>query len=283
MSDVTEEQDREEEHEREMTLLEHLQELRQRLTWGVVALIVGLFACYPFADQLFNYLILPIRPSLPPESAFIYTAPTEGFVTYLKVALVAAVFGVSPFLFYQIWAFVAPGLYPHERRWVLPIALISTLFFLCGAAFGYFIVFPVAYEFLFGFATDIIRPMPALNEVLSFSLHMLFAFGVIFETPLFIFFLGVLGLVTPKGLRKQRKFAILAAFIVAAILTPTPDAFNQTLMAGPLIILYEVGIIAIAIFVRQKKAPATDEFAGEPPAVRDDASPASTDEDKPAE
>ncbi len=140
-----------------------------------------------------------------------------------------------------MWGFIAPGLYEHERKWMIPLAFLSAFFFVGGALFGYYVVFPFGCEFFMGFADEFIRPMPTLREYLGFSLKLLFAFGVIFELPLFIFFLARLGVVTAEGLRSKRKYAILVCFICSAILTP-PDVMTQTLMAGPLIILYEVGI-----------------------------------------
>ncbi|MFP4315176.1 MAG: twin-arginine translocase subunit TatC [Desulfovibrionales bacterium] len=183
---------------------------------------------------------------------FQFTAPPEAFFAHLKVAVIAGLFLVSPFLFLQIYGFVAPGLYKHERRWLIPIALFSALFFVSGALFGYFVVFPFGFEFFAGFATNEIQFIPKLNEYLSFSLKLLIAFGVVFELPLFIFFLARMGLVTAQGLRKKRKYAILIAFITSAVLTP-PDPFTQTLMAGPLVILYEVGIWVAAAFGKKKK------------------------------
>jgi len=154
---------------------------------------------------------------------------------------VAGIFSVSPYIFAQIWGFIAPGLYEHERKWMIPLAFLSAFFFVGGALFGYYVVFPFGCEFFMGFADEFIRPMPTLREYLGFSLKLLFAFGLIFELPLFIFFLARLGVVTSEGLRAKRKYAILICFICSAILTP-PDVMTQTLMAGPLIFLYEVGI-----------------------------------------
>jgi len=241
----------------EMGLLEHLDELRSRLTRAFIAAFVGLLACYSFAQQIFDYLLEPLKPLLPEGSHLIFTSLPEGFFTYIKLSAVAGIFLTSPYIFYQLWQFVAPGLYKDERRWLVPIAFFSALFFCSGAMFGYFVVFPIAFEFFMGFTTEIIRPMPTLKEYLSFSLKLLIAFGVAFELPLFIFFLARLGMVTSKSLRKFRKYAILLAFIASAILTP-PDVVSQTFMAGPLIILYELGIW-VAHFFGKRRAPEEDE------------------------
>lgn len=186
------------------------------------------------------------------QGHFIYTYPPEAFFAHVKVALVAGFFLSSPYIFYQLWMFVAPGLYSHERRWVAPMAAISAFFFTTGALFGYFVVFPFGFDFFASYATPMVSFTPKLSEYLGFSLKLLFAFGLIFEMPLFVFFLSKMGMVNSRGMRKWRKYAILVAFIVAAILTP-PDPFTQTLMAGPLILLYEISIWVAFFFGRERK------------------------------
>jgi sec-independent protein translocase protein TatC len=157
----------------------------------------------------------------------------------------------SPVIFSQIWRFVAPGLYHHERKFVLPFSFFSALFFLGGAAFGYFIVFPPAFQFLLGYTTDYLSPLPVVSEYFSLSLRLLIAFGVVFELPVFMVLLAKIGLVDAPFLRKYRRYAILIAFVFAAVLTP-PDVVSQLLMAGPLVVLYEVSIIAVKLFGRKK-------------------------------
>lgn len=247
---------------RSMTLLDHLSELRVRLVRSLIALAVGFFACYGFAEQLFNYLMIPLTRALPAGAKLIYTALPEAFFVYMQVALVAGAFLASPYLFYQIWSFIAPGLYDEEKRHVIPIAGASALFFVAGAAFCYFQVFPYAFEFFVGFATDTIAPMPKLDEYLGFTLKMLLAFGLIFEMPLFAFFLSRLGIVTAQGMRKTRKYAILGIFVVAAILTP-PDVFSQMMMAAPMLVLYEISILVAATFGRKKRSAEDDDAAEE--------------------
>lgn len=167
---------------------------------------------------------------------------------YLKLALVCGILLGSPVVFQQIWRFIAPGLYQNEKRVLLPFSIVSTLCFLGGAAFGYFVVFPPAFRFLIGYSSDILDPMPGVSEYFSLALRLLIAFGLVFELPVFMVFLAKIGVVTAPFLKKNRKYAILIAFIAAAILTPTPDVVNQLFMAGPLIILYEVSIIAVRLF-----------------------------------
>lgn len=256
--DDDEEDEDEDEEEGQMTFMEHLQELRIRLTRIAIAVGVGFLACYGFSKQLFEILMRPLVAVFPPDSKLIFTALPEAFFTYIKVAMVAGVLVTSPYIFYQIWSFVAPGLYEDERKYLVPIAAISGLFFAAGATFGYSVVFPFAFEFFMDFATETIRPMPKLAEYLSFSLKLLFAFGLIFELPLFIFFLARLGIVNAKMLRKFRKYAFLCSFIVSAVLTP-PDVVSQTLMAGPLIILYEISIWVAQAFGKKRKEPEEEE------------------------
>jgi sec-independent protein translocase protein TatC len=158
----------------------------------------------------------------------------------------------SPVIFMQIWRFVAPGLYRHEQRVLLPFTTISTLCFLGGAAFGYFVVFPPAFRFLVGYASETLEPLPAVSEYFSLSLRLLLAFGIVFELPVFMVFLAKIGMVDTAFLRRNRKYALLISFVVAAILTPTPDVVNQLMMAGPLMVLYEVSILAVSVFARKK-------------------------------
>jgi sec-independent protein translocase protein TatC len=162
------------------------------------------------------------------------------------------VFLASPVIFWQIWKFVAPGLYKHEKKALLPFSILSSLCFLGGAAFGYFVVFPPAFRFLLGYSADFLSPMPAVNEYFSLSLRLLIAFGVIFELPILMVFLAKIGIVDVPFLNKNRKYAILINFIIAAILTPTPDIVNQLLMGVPLLVLYEISVLAVWVFGKKK-------------------------------
>ncbi|WP_320175961.1 twin-arginine translocase subunit TatC [Maridesulfovibrio sp.] len=273
------------EDEAPMTFLEHLEELRRRFVRIFIACGVGFFACYSFAKPLFSMLMAPLVAVLPPDSTLIFTSLPEGFVTYLKVAFVAGIFVVSPYIFAQVWGFIAPGLYEHERKWMIPLAFLSAFFFVGGALFGYYVVFPFGCEFFMGFADEFIKPMPTLREYLGFSLKLLFAFGLIFELPLFIFFLARLGVVTAEGLREKRKYAILVCFICSAILTP-PDVMTQTLMAGPLIILYEIGIWVAHFFGKRggrKLKNAAPENGGPDDSGPDGGDSAPSDEDSSSE
>ncbi len=248
-------------HAGRMSLFGHLQDLRKRLTRCVIAVLVGFLASYAFAGKLLKILMQPMLDAIK-QSHFIYTLPTEAFFTEMKIAFVAGIFLCSPYIFYQIWQFIAPGLYSHERKWIIPIAFFSALCFSIGAFFGYFVVFPFGFEFFASYTNEYLVFTPKLDEYLDFVLKLLFAFGIVFELPLFLFFLARLGLVTFEGLKAKRKYAILTSFIVAAALTP-PDAISQTMMAVPLCVLYEVGVW-MAFFFGKKRKPAPAEEPAAP-------------------
>jgi len=232
--------------------LSHLEELRQRLIYIAIALGVGFGICYFFAEELFLLLVLPLKANLPEGDRLIFTNLPEMFFTYLKCAFVGGIMLVSPIIFYQLWMFVAPGLYQKEKKYVIPFVVSSTFLFVGGALFGYFVVFPFGFKFFLSFASDTVQALPSVKQYFSFSLKLLIAFGVVFELPVVVFFLSRMGLVTASFLRKKRKYAILLTFVLAAILTP-PDVITQAMMAGPLIILYEVGIIIAAVSEKKKK------------------------------
>ena len=237
-----------------MSLMGHLSELRSRLVRILITVILGFFACYAVSDILFGELIKPLTASMPQGSKLIFTSLPEAFFVYMKVGFVASLFLTSPYTFYQIWAFVAPGLYEEERRNIIPLAAFSAFFFLAGAAFCYFVVFPIAFDFFMSYATDTILPMPSLDEYLSFTLKLLIAFGLIFEMPLFAFFLARIGVLTAAHLRRWRKYTVLASVIIGAILTP-PDVPSQLIMAAAILMLYELSIWIVAAAQKRPKEP----------------------------
>ena len=253
-ADDGDDDDEPEEAHDKMSLLGHLRELKKRLLRSFMAIGVGFLACYSVSEELFNLLVQPLLKVLPAGSKLIYTGLPEAFFTYMKVAFVAGCFVASPIVFYQIWAFIGPGLYDEEKRHVLPVAFFSAFFFILGGAFAYFIAFPFAFEFFMSYSTGIIEAQPKVDEYLSFTLQLLFAFGLVFEMPLFTFFLSKMGLVTATGMRKVRRYAVLANFVAAAILTP-PDVMSQMLMAAPLLLLYEFSILVAQAFGRKPKEP----------------------------
>lgn len=228
----------------------HLEELRHRLIVCFIAVAIGFAVCYGFKEWLFQILVAPLADVMGEGDSLIFTGLPEAFFTYLKVAFLAGLMLAAPVIFYQFWMFVSPGLYRKERRLLLPIIFLSSLFFVGGALFGYFVVFPWGFKFFLGFATETIRPLPSMKEYLSFSSKMLIAFGLVFELPLVLTFMSRLGLVSVEFLKKNRKYALLLFFIGAAILTP-PDVITQIMMALPLMLLYEVSIIGARIFARK--------------------------------
>jgi sec-independent protein translocase protein TatC len=238
--------------EEKLPLTAHLEELKKRLIRSLIGIGIGFCACYYFKDWLFKIITKPLMDVMPKNSYMIYTSLPEAFFTYMKIAFFASLFLTAPFTLYQIWKFISPGLYAREKKYVIPFVLTSTLLFVGGVVFAYFLALPPAFGFFVEFSTDTLRPMFTMREYLSFALKLLLAFGVSFELPVFIFFMAKLGIVNSRLLAKQRRYAILIIFIVAAILTPSPDAFTQCIMAVPLMILYEFSIY-VAKFAEKKK------------------------------
>jgi sec-independent protein translocase protein TatC len=250
-----------------MPLTEHLSELRKRLIVSLSALFVGFLVCFNFSEDLFKALLFPMKfeigfrmaypfvsliPSEIKNASLIFTAPGEAFWMHLKVSLVAGLILSLPLILYQFWKFISPGLLQKEKKYVGPFVITASLLFLIGASFCFLFVLPFAMGFLLTYKTASMTPMLSVGNYVDFCLRFILAFGAVFELPIVIVFLTRIGIVSPQTLAKNRKFAILFAFIIAAILTPTPDAFNQTLMAVPIIVLYEAGILVSRLFVRRK-------------------------------
>ena len=230
----------------------HLEELRTRLITCAMAIAVGFAVAYFFKEKIFQILTQPLMKIMQTGDKLIFTGLPEAFFTYLKVALLTGIILAAPVLLYQFWLFIAPGLYKKERKLLIPIVFLSTIFFLGGAFFGYFIVFPFGFKFFLGFASDSIRPMPSMKEYLTFATKLLLAFGVVFELPIVITFMARLGIVSVEFLKKNRKYALLLFFVFSAVLTP-PDVITQLMMAFPLMILYEISIIGAKIFGKKKE------------------------------
>ena len=236
----------------------HLEELRKRLITCFIAVGVGFVVSFGFKERLFKILVYPLIRVMKEGETLIYTGLPEAFFTYLKVAFLTGLIVASPIILYQFWMFVAPGLYRKERRMMLPIVLLSSFFFIGGALFGYFVVFPWGFKFFLGFATDTIRPLPSMREYFGFAAKLLLAFGLVFELPLVLTFLARMGIVSVEFLKKNRKYAVLIFFTGAAILTP-PDVITQIMMALPLMALYEISIIGARVFGKKKAKEETSE------------------------
>src|SRR6266550_6780131 len=233
-----------------MTFLEHLEELRKRLIVSIIALGVAFLACWNYADRIFAYIALPLSRFLPPGGKLVYTRLTEPFMLYMKVALFAGIFLASPVILWQLWLFIAPGLYKRERRYAAPFIIVASLFFIAGGYFGYRVLLPGMCAFFVETGRQFAQMIKA-DEFFSFASTMILTTGLVFETPILIFFLARLGIVTPQFLLQKSKWAIVAAFVIAAILTPSADIVNQTAFALPMIALYFIGVGVAFLFAKK--------------------------------
>lgn len=240
----------------------HLEELRKRLMIAGGAWVVGFIICYGFSERLFQLISAPVRAALPAGSSLVFINATEPFFTFLKIGAIAGLLVALPVILWEIWAFVAPGLYANEKRFAIPFVMAGCLCFGAGTYFGFQFVFPTIFTFLiqYGTGTGEISAMLSMGAYLSLSSKLLFAFGLVFELPVVIFFLARMGIVDHLWLRKRRKYAIVMAFVIGAVLTP-PDVFSQTALAVPFVLLYEVGIW-IAFFFGKRKPTLTEEESG---------------------
>lgn len=236
-----------------MPLLDHLIELRTRLIWSVVAFLIAFVVCYHFSREVYAFLAQPLADALHQQSGgdrrLIFTALTEAFFTYLKVAFFGAAFVSFPIVATQIWLFVAPGLYRSEKRALLPFLVATPVLFLLGAALAYYFIFPVAWRFFLSFETAPengglpIQLEAKVSEYLDLVMKLIFAFGIAFQLPVLLTLLAKVGIITSRGLKRYRRYAYVGMFIVAAILAP-PDVITQCGLAVPLILLYEVSIVS---------------------------------------
>ncbi len=245
----------------EMSFLEHLQELRKRLIHIAVYVLIAFLVCWFFAEPIFSFLKIPIMDALPEGSKELHVRHlTEGFLLYMKVAFIAGIFFSSPLILTEVWLFISPGLYKREKRLAIPFIFFSSLFFIGGGVFGYYIAFPRLCNFLLTYAQDFQKIITA-REYFSFLSKILLGLGIVFEIPILIFFLARLGIVTHRFLLKKFKYAILIIFIIAAVITPTPDIPTQMIFASPMIGLYLLGILVAWLFGKERKKE-EDELAG---------------------
>ncbi len=238
-----------------LPLTAHLGELRSRIAKMLIAVVLAAVVAWSFREASFALLLRPALDALAPDGGRLQAlAPGEMFFTYMKCALLLGFVCALPVIFWQIWAFVAPGLYSTEKRMALPFVVISTLLFVGGGLFGYSVVFPLMFAFLSSFENQYVEAAWTMREVFSFTVQMLLAFGIAFELPVLVFFLALAGIVDARQLLGGFKYAVLGAFVLSAVLTPTPDVVTQTLLAGPLVVLYLVGVGAAWLFARRKPA-----------------------------
>jgi sec-independent protein translocase protein TatC len=226
-----------------MSFLEHLDELRKRIVYACISIAVGVVIGFFFIDTIFNFLLSPARGVLPEGTSMIYTQPGEAFSLYITVSLIAGALIASPAIMYQVWLFIAPGLYSNEKRFAIPFVLFSTLGFVGGAAFNHYIAFPFIMMFFASFNSVDLRFMPKLSDVFGLYTKMLLGIGIVFQMPTVIFFLAKMRLVTARFLVRNFKFAFLLIFIVSAVITPTGDPMTQMSFAAPMIALYGLSIV----------------------------------------
>jgi sec-independent protein translocase protein TatC len=239
-----------------MGFLDHLEELRRRLIYSLIAVAVGFFACWRYAERIYEVMQRPIIEALQKNGIsekLVYLNPTEPFNLYLKVGLMAGLFVASPFVLYQVWLFISPGLYRNEKRYILPFMVSTVGLFLAGGYFGYKLVLPQALVFLIGYGKEF-QPMITLGEYSGLFLTIIIGLGAIFEMPILVFFLALMGIVTAGWMWRNLRYSILVIFIIAAILTPTTDILNMCLFAAPMVALYVVSIgVAWIVHPKQRK------------------------------
>ena len=243
-----------------MSFLDHLDELRKRLQVSAAALGVGVVIAFFFIDRIFDFIMLPLAKAMPKGSSLVATEPTEFFMLYMKIALLAGVVLAAPAITWQLWLFVAPGLYAKEKRFAIPFIFLASICFVCGAAFSHYYIFPVAWAFLANFKPEYTLFMPKVDAIFDLYSMLLLATGIVFEMPAVIFVLARMGLVTARFLIRNTKYAVLIIFVVAAVITPTGDMVTQTLVAAPMFGLYLISILIAWIFnTKRAKKPADAE------------------------
>ena len=235
----------------ELTFFEHLGELRRRILISLAIVLIFFLASWSFVDEVFAWISVPVQQYLGGQK-LVFTALAEPFMMYIKLAFLTSVFAASPLIFHQLWLFIAPGLYAKERKLVFPFVFFTSFFFILGGAFGYYAIFPWACRFFLQVGQDF-TPMLTINQYLSLAFRVLFGIAFVFELPVLVFLLAKLGLVTARILIKYFKWAIVLIFILAAVITPTPDMVTQSLFAGPMILLYILSIGIAKVFAPKKK------------------------------
>jgi sec-independent protein translocase protein TatC len=236
-----------------MSFLEHLDELRRRIIYAVISLAAGFIVCCFFIGQIFDFIMRPMQLLLPPGGTLVYTDPSEAFILYIKIAAIGGLLLASPAVFTQLWLFVAPGLYAHEKKWAIPFVAMSTFFFVLGAAFAHYVVFPLTWKFFVAFTTDILTFMPRIETSFSLYLRLVLAFGIVFQLPTLVLFLARMGVLTARFMIKNIKYAVLGIVIISAVLTPDGGGVSLVAMTGPLVLLYVFSIGLAWLFGKKKE------------------------------
>jgi len=239
------------EEKKELTLMDHLIELRDRLLHMVLAVLIVFIALFAFSEEIFSLTAQPLLDLMPEGTSMIATSVTSPFLVPFKLVLLLSVLLTVPYLLHQVWAFVAPGLYMHEKRMAAPLLMSSVFLFYCGIAFAYFVIFPILFKFFIGIAPEGVAVMTDIGQYLDFIIAIFFAFGIAFEVPVATFLLIAAGATTPDKLAEKRPYIIIGAFVMGMMLTP-PDVISQSLLAIPVLILFELGLIMSRIFLKKK-------------------------------
>jgi len=236
-----------------MSFLEHLDELRKRIIWAIVSIVGGFgIACF-FLQRIFDFVMKPMQAALKPGQTLIFTEPTEALMLYLKMALLVGILIASPGVMSQVWLFVAPGLYANEKKLAIPFVALSSIFFVAGAVFSHYVVFPLTWKFFQSFSSDQLTFMPRVEPAFGLYVKLMLTFGLIFQMPTLVLFLARMGIITAKFLIKNTKYAVLIFFIVGAVLSPGTDPVGQVLMAGPMCLLYAISILLAWAFGKKKE------------------------------
>lgn len=235
-----------------MSFLDHLDELRKRIVWSVVFIFAGFLIAFAFIQKLFEFIMLPLQEMLPAGQTLVYTNPSEAFILYIKIAAIGGLILASPAVMSQVWLFIAPGLYTNEKRLAIPFVVLSSTFFVVGAAFSHYVVFPLAWAFFVSFTTDYLTFMPRVEPAFSMYLRLILAFGLVFQMPTIVLFLAKMGILTARFMLKNFKYAVLIIFIASAILTPDASPVTQFAMAGPMLFLYLISIGLAWLFGKKR-------------------------------
>jgi sec-independent protein translocase protein TatC len=237
-----------------MSFLEHLDEFRKRIIRALLSLCVGVAIAAFFIDDIYAFVMAPLAAMLGPNERMIYTYPTEAFMLYIRIALIAGLFIAAPLIFWQVWLFVAPALYAKERRYAIPFVILSSIGTIGGAAFSHYVAFPLMWKFFASFSNNLVAFMPRIEDSFSLYMRMLLGMAAVFQMPALVFFLARMGVVTSRWMIRQFKYAVLAIVVIAAIITPSSDVASQLIVAGPMVVLYILSIAIAWVFGKKRTA-----------------------------